>query len=122
MPYGAFVEILPGKDGLVHISELSTERIPEVESVVNMGDEIKVMVRYPKKERRSMGNLETMNIRTNQGQEIPLKQLASMELSNSYASIQRVNRKRSVNITAEVDLGITSGNEVVTSVINKDIV
>jgi polyribonucleotide nucleotidyltransferase len=44
MPYGAFVEILPGKDGLVHISELSTERIPEVESVVNMGDEIKVMV------------------------------------------------------------------------------
>jgi polyribonucleotide nucleotidyltransferase len=44
MPYGAFVQILPGKDGLVHISELSTERIAEVESVVNMGDEIKVMV------------------------------------------------------------------------------
>jgi polyribonucleotide nucleotidyltransferase len=38
------VQILPGKDGLVHISELSTERIAEVESVVNMGDEIKVMV------------------------------------------------------------------------------
>ena len=93
----------------------------EAQSFQRGRDEIKVMVRYPKKERRSMGNLETMNIRTNQGQEIPLKQLASMELSNSYASIQRVNRKRSVNITAEVDLGVTSGNEVVTSVINKDI-
>ena len=44
MPYGAFVEILPGKDGLVHISELSVEHIPEVESVVSIGDEINVMV------------------------------------------------------------------------------
>ena len=40
MPYGAFVEILPGQDGLVHISELSAQRIPEVESVVSIGDEI----------------------------------------------------------------------------------
>ena len=44
MPYGAFVEILPGKDGLVHISELSVEHIPEVESVVSIGDEVNVMV------------------------------------------------------------------------------
>ena len=44
MPYGAFVEILPGQDGLVHISELSAQRIPEVESVVSIGDEINVMV------------------------------------------------------------------------------
>ena len=44
MPYGAFVEIQPGKDGLVHISELSVEHIPEVESVVSIGDEVNVMV------------------------------------------------------------------------------
>jgi polyribonucleotide nucleotidyltransferase len=42
--YGAFVEILPGVDGLVHISQLDTERVNKVEDVVNMGDEITVMV------------------------------------------------------------------------------
>src|SRR5512138_1337585 len=42
--FGAFVEILPGVDGLVHISQLDTERVNKVEDVVNMGDEITVMV------------------------------------------------------------------------------
>ena len=42
--FGAFVEILPGVDGLVHISQLDTERINKVEDVVNMGEEITVMV------------------------------------------------------------------------------
>lgn len=47
MPYGAFVEIAPGRDGLVHISELSEDpaiRTERVEDVVNQGDEITVMV------------------------------------------------------------------------------
>lgn len=47
MPYGAFVEIAPGRDGLVHISELSEDssvRVERVEDVVNQGDEITVMV------------------------------------------------------------------------------
>jgi polyribonucleotide nucleotidyltransferase len=42
--FGAFVEILPGVDGLVHISQLDTERVNKVEDVVGMGDEITVMV------------------------------------------------------------------------------
>lgn len=44
LPYGAFVEIIPGKDGLVHISELADYRVEQVEDVVNLGDEINVMV------------------------------------------------------------------------------
>ena len=44
MPFGVFVQILPGKDGLVHISELSEHRVPDVESVVKIGDELEVMV------------------------------------------------------------------------------
>ena len=47
MPFGAFVELVPGKDGLVHISELSEDpavRVNRVEDVVNIGDEITVMV------------------------------------------------------------------------------
>lgn len=41
---GAFVEILPGKEGMVHISELADYRVPSVEDVVKIGDEIMVMV------------------------------------------------------------------------------
>ncbi|MBN2462039.1 MAG: S1 RNA-binding domain-containing protein, partial [Dehalococcoidia bacterium] len=42
--FGAFVEILPGKEGLVHISELADYRVPKVEDVVSVGDEIMVKV------------------------------------------------------------------------------
>lgn len=42
--YGAFVEILPGKDGLVHISRLAHERVEKTEDVVSVGDEITVKV------------------------------------------------------------------------------
>lgn len=44
MAFGAFVEILPGKEGLVHISELADHRVGRVEDVVDVGDEVMVMV------------------------------------------------------------------------------
>ncbi|MEA2097822.1 MAG: polyribonucleotide nucleotidyltransferase [Patescibacteria group bacterium] len=45
MDFGAFVEILPGKDGLVHISELASNRVEKVEDVVKLGDVIAVKVK-----------------------------------------------------------------------------
>ena len=45
LDFGAFVEILPGKDGMVHISELADYRVPSVEDVVQVGEEITVMVK-----------------------------------------------------------------------------
>lgn len=44
MNFGAFVEILPGKEGLVHISKIAKERIDKVEDVLNVGDEVTVKV------------------------------------------------------------------------------
>ncbi len=44
LPFGAFVEVLPGKEGLVHISELEDYRVGRVEDVVNVGDEVTVVV------------------------------------------------------------------------------
>lgn len=44
MTFGAFVEVLPGKEGLVHISQLAEERVNKVEDVVNVGDIITVKV------------------------------------------------------------------------------
>ena len=42
--FGAFVEILPGVEGLVHISEISDQRIREVKDEINEGDEVLVKV------------------------------------------------------------------------------
>jgi polyribonucleotide nucleotidyltransferase len=44
MNFGAFVEVLPGKEGMVHISELADYRVDRVEDVVKVGDEITVKV------------------------------------------------------------------------------
>ena len=42
--FGAFIEILPGTDGMVHISQLASERVNKVEDVARVGDELTVMV------------------------------------------------------------------------------
>ncbi|MCL2101213.1 MAG: polyribonucleotide nucleotidyltransferase [Fibromonadales bacterium] len=42
-PFGAFVEILPGRDGLIHISEISEQRLEKVEDVLRLGDEVTVL-------------------------------------------------------------------------------
>jgi polyribonucleotide nucleotidyltransferase len=44
MGFGAFVELLPGKEGLVHISELADYRVEKVEDIVKVGDEVTVQV------------------------------------------------------------------------------
>lgn len=44
MQFGAFVEIAPGKDGMIHISKLSSKRVEKVEDIVNIGDEVEVEV------------------------------------------------------------------------------
>jgi len=44
MEYGAFVNILPGKDGLVHISQISNERVNNVRDVMAEGDDVQVKV------------------------------------------------------------------------------
>jgi polyribonucleotide nucleotidyltransferase len=42
MPFGAFVEFMPGKDGLLHISEIKWERLETMDGVLEVGEEIKV--------------------------------------------------------------------------------
>ena len=44
MPFGAFIEILPGKEGLLHISKMAKTRVEKVEDVMNVGDVVKVKV------------------------------------------------------------------------------
>ena len=42
MPFGAFIEFLPGKDGLLHISEIKWERVEKMDGVLEEGEEIQI--------------------------------------------------------------------------------
>jgi multidrug efflux pump subunit AcrB len=75
-------------------------------------DEVKVMIRYPEEERRSMGNIESMRIRTPQGAEVPFNRVATVEIGRGYASIERADRQRIVSVTSDVDQQITNADEI----------
>lgn len=75
----------------------------EAQRVQRNGEEIKVMVRYPRDERQSVGDLENMRIRTADGGEVPFSQVATYTLQPSFSAINRVNGERAVTITAAAD-------------------
>ena len=91
----------------------------EAQRIQRGRDDIRVMVRYPAGQRKSLGDLENMRIRTPDGGEIPFGQVAVVEPGRGYASIKRVDRNRAVNVTAAVDAGITSGGSVIADLENR---
>ena len=90
----------------------------EVQSFQRGTDEVKVMLQYPDSERSSISDLEGFMIHTPLGLKIPIAQIAQLELSNGISTIQRKNRMRAINITADVDLKVTTGNIVVSAIEN----
>ena len=85
----------------------------EAQRIQRGRDDIRVMVRFPADQRRSLGNLESMRIRTPAGAEVPFSHVAVVEPGRGYASIKRVDRNRTVNVTASVDERVTSSGAVV---------
>ena len=75
-------------------------------------DEVKVLIRYPEEERRSLGHVEEMRIRTPDGLEVPFRQVAEVKMEQGYASIERAQRLRVVKVTADVDESVANANEV----------
>ncbi|CAM3839129.1 efflux RND transporter permease subunit [Rheinheimera salexigens] len=75
----------------------------EAQRVQRDGEEIKVMVRYPRSERSSIGSLDNIRIRTKDGGEVPFNQVASYTLQPSFSAINRVNGERAVTISAAAD-------------------
>ena len=75
----------------------------EVQRIQRGQDEVKVMVRFPREERDSVGYLDNMKIRTPGGKRVPFHAVAEVEMTESPAFIQRYDRERAVRVTAEVD-------------------
>ncbi len=71
------------------------------------------MVRYTHDERRSLGALDEMRIRTRAGDEVPFSAVADATLGRGYASIKRVDRHRVINVTANVDDTKGNANETI---------
>jgi len=76
-------------------------------------DELRVMVRLPKSERTSLGVLDTLVLRTPSGAELPLSEALSIEPGRAKTSISRMNGQRVLDVSAEVDTGVTNANTIV---------
>ena len=66
-------------------------------------DDVKVVIRYPEAERRSLGDLDNIRIRTPNGSEVPFGEVATATLRRGFAVIKRTDRQRALSITADVD-------------------
>jgi len=75
----------------------------EAQRIQRGRDELKVMVRYPKENRISVSDLEDMWIRTPNGDKVPFYQVANIRIGQGFSTITRVNQKRSLTISADID-------------------
>ncbi len=81
-------------------------------------DEVRVMVRYPEGERVSIGDLEDMYIRTNNGEAVPFSSIADFDMQPGYAQINRVEGERSVAVNADIIESMVEPNLVNTDIKN----
>jgi multidrug efflux pump subunit AcrB len=84
----------------------------EAQRIQREREDIRVMVRYPESQRRSLGDLENMRVRTPDGSEVPFYTVARAELGRGFASIRRSDRQRVINVTADIDSNRANANEV----------
>ena len=84
----------------------------EIQRIQRGEDDVRVMVRYPKDQRDSVGHLEDMRIRTPQGDAIPFGSVAEISLTEAPSVIRRFNRERSVSVSAAVDKEIAEPGKI----------
>jgi len=74
----------------------------EVQRLPRNGQDVRVMVRFPKADRESLTTIETMRIRTRDGREVPLIAVADAKFAPSFKRIERRDRQRSARVSAEL--------------------
>lgn len=77
----------------------------EIQRIPRAKEDVKVMLRYAYDERQTLDTLDTMRVRTADGTEIPLVTVANVKLVPGPSTIRRVDRKRNISISAEVEKG-----------------
>jgi multidrug efflux pump subunit AcrB len=87
----------------------------EAQRIQRGRDEVKVMVRYPAEQRRSLADIEDMRIRTATGAEVPFASVAQAKFGRGFSTIERTDRRRVINVTANIDLEVANANEIIGS-------
>lgn len=75
--------------------------------------EVKLMVRYPEAERTSLASLEDVRVDPGDGIQRPLTELADVEVSRGYSEINRIDQRRSITVSADVDSSVGNSKEIV---------
>jgi len=88
----------------------------EAQRIQRDREDIRVMVRYPQAERRSLDDLANMRIRTPDGSEVPFYTVAQAELGRGFATISRSDRQRVISVTGDIDPARANANEVLADV------
>jgi multidrug efflux pump subunit AcrB len=78
-------------------------------------DDIRVLVRYADSDRRSLAGFEEMRIRTADGREIPLEEVAFVTHGRAYSVVNRVDRKRTITVVSDIDEDVANANQIVAS-------
>ena len=113
------IYIRPGAESLgVTMADIATQLRQgyygdEVLKIQRGKDDIKVMVRYSKKERETESSIDRFRIRTKDDREIPLNQVARIETQRGYAAIKRVDRHRVITVTSNIDEEIANARNIV---------
>ncbi len=84
----------------------------EAQRIQRGRDDVRVMVRYPEAERRSLADIENMRIRLPGGAETPFTTVAKVTEGRGYATIDRTDRRRVVTVTADVDADVGNANDI----------
>ena len=88
----------------------------EVQRVQRDRDDVKVMLRYPRDRRETRAAVESMFIRTPDGDEVPFLTVARVREGVGFATIARTDRERTVNVIGDIDLEVGNANAVVADV------
>ena len=85
----------------------------EVQRIQRGRDELRVMVRYPESARRHLSSLEGMWIRNASGDPMPIRDAAEIEIGEGFAEITRIDRRRAVNVFADIDEAVATVEDVI---------
>ena len=76
-------------------------------------DDVKVMVRYSEPERRTLGTIEEMRIRTAMGDEVPFSEVADVVYSRGYSVINRIDRNRQITVVSDLDENVANAEQII---------
>jgi len=89
----------------------------EAQRIPRTKEDVRVMVRYPERERLSVDNLNDMRVRTPAGDEVPFDTVAEVRYQPGYLIIDRLDRKRTLEVSADVARGVSDPRTIVNDIV-----